>query len=103
MAQNNNSTKSGFSKFKKQPVQVQARKIKRTVQIKTLEGVMTGNPGDWLIIGINGEKYPCKDDIFRQTYYPSGPNHCDFCAYGGKENRPCDLHERCLFDWKEDL
>ena len=29
---------------------------------------MVGNPGDWLITGVAGEKYPCKDDIFRATY-----------------------------------
>lgn len=25
-------------------------------------------PGDWIIIGINGKKYPCKPDIFELTY-----------------------------------
>jgi hypothetical protein len=24
--------------------------------------------GDWIIIGVNGEVYPCKDDIFKKTY-----------------------------------
>lgn len=24
--------------------------------------------GDWIITGINGEKYPCKNDIFEATY-----------------------------------
>lgn len=38
------------------------------VEIHTLEGVMTANPGDWIIRGIKGELYPCKDDIFRATY-----------------------------------
>jgi hypothetical protein len=36
--------------------------------IKTLEGVMRANPGDWIIKGVKGELYPCKDDIFRETY-----------------------------------
>jgi len=36
--------------------------------IKTLEGTMHGNSGDWLITGVKGEKYFCKDDIFRMTY-----------------------------------
>lgn len=27
-----------------------------------------GNPGDWLITGVAGEKYPCKDAIFQATY-----------------------------------
>ena len=36
--------------------------------IETLEGQMTVREGDWIIRGIVGELYPCKDDIFRQTY-----------------------------------
>lgn len=26
------------------------------------------SPGDWVITGVNGEKYPCKPDIFEKTY-----------------------------------
>lgn len=36
--------------------------------IKTLEGEMTAQPGDWVIKGVKGELYPCKDEIFRNTY-----------------------------------
>lgn len=36
--------------------------------IKTLEGVMRANIGDWIIKGIKGEFYPCKPDIFEATY-----------------------------------
>lgn len=38
------------------------------LEIVTLEGVMIGNAGDWLIKGVNGELYPCKPDIFEKTY-----------------------------------
>lgn len=38
--------------------------------IPTLEGVMKFNRGDMLIIGVNGEIYPCKLDIFAKTYEP---------------------------------
>ena len=38
------------------------------VQIKTLEGTMRGNVGDYIIKGIKGEFYPCKPDIFEATY-----------------------------------
>ena len=41
------------------------------VQISTLEGVMTAEPGDWIIKGIKGEVYPCKPDIFEATYEPA--------------------------------
>ena len=36
--------------------------------IPTLEGNMKASPGDWIIKGVEGEYYPCKDDIFRKTY-----------------------------------
>ena len=39
--------------------------------IRTLEGVMTVIVGDWIITGGNGERYPCKDDIFKKTYEPA--------------------------------
>ncbi|WP_312284147.1 hypothetical protein [Candidatus Igneacidithiobacillus taiwanensis] len=37
-------------------------------KLLTLEGYMPVNPGDWIIRGVKGELYPCKDEIFRQTY-----------------------------------
>lgn len=37
-------------------------------EIKTLEGIMKANKGDWIIKGIKGEVYPCKSDIFEMTY-----------------------------------
>lgn len=36
--------------------------------IRTLEGDMTVNDGDYIIKGVKGELYPCKPDIFEQTY-----------------------------------
>lgn len=39
-----------------------------TLDIPTLEGVMTASPGDWVIRGVKGEIYPCKPDIFEATY-----------------------------------
>lgn len=37
-------------------------------EIKTLEGTMIAQTGDYIIQGINGEIYPCKADIFKKTY-----------------------------------
>lgn len=37
-------------------------------KIFTLEGVMTADVGDWVIRGVRGEHYPCKPDIFAETY-----------------------------------
>lgn len=39
-----------------------------SVSISTLEGRMKVSVGDWIITGVNGEKYPCKPDIFEKTY-----------------------------------
>jgi hypothetical protein len=38
------------------------------VDIDTLEGTMTARVWDWVIRGVQGEFYPCKPDIFAQTY-----------------------------------
>ena len=37
-------------------------------QLKSLEGLMTVCPGDYVITGIEGELYPCKEKIFNQSY-----------------------------------
>jgi hypothetical protein len=39
--------------------------------IRTLEGDMRADAGDWIIRGVKGEVYPCRDDIFRATYEPA--------------------------------
>lgn len=39
-----------------------------TLAIRTLEGEMVAQPGDWIIRGVQGEFYPIKDSIFRETY-----------------------------------
>ncbi len=38
------------------------------LEIPTLEGTLRASLGDWIIKGIKGELYPCKPDIFEQTY-----------------------------------
>lgn len=79
---------SSSKKFRKRPVIIEAEQwspdtrlpgvllVKdsngQVVQglIKTLEGNMMVNPGDWVITGVKGERYPCKPDIFEATYEP---------------------------------
>ena len=41
------------------------------LHIFTLEGVMTASAGDYIIKGVKGEFYPCKPDIFNETYEPA--------------------------------
>ena len=38
------------------------------VMIETWEGPMRASPGEWIIKGVQGEFYPCKPDIFAETY-----------------------------------
>ena len=38
------------------------------VYIKTLEGKVKISEGDYIIKGIKGEYYPCKPDIFEESY-----------------------------------
>ena len=83
-----------MNKFRKKPIVIEAIRISdnafdgdhpnsehiigvvynprnRTVEIETLEGVMVGIVGDWIIRGVKGELYPCKNDIFEMTYEPA--------------------------------
>ena len=38
--------------------------------IKTMEGEMRADKGDYIIRGVQCEFYPCKSDIFKMTYEP---------------------------------
>ena len=42
--------------------------LKEHGQCPTLEGWHIVCPGDWIITGVKGEHYPCKPDIFEETY-----------------------------------
>lgn len=73
--------------YRKKPVEIQAEQFFRdrlpwpegVVEdpfkvrgpgIETLEGRMDVRDGDWVITGLQGERYPCKPDIFESTYEP---------------------------------
>jgi len=55
-------------RYRKRPVVITARQMPDAFEVETLEGVMRGKAGDWLITGVRGEQYPCDDEIFRETY-----------------------------------
>lgn len=46
----------------------QAYTVNEDTFIVTLEGDMKVEVGDWVIKGIAGELYPCKNEIFLKTY-----------------------------------
>jgi len=55
-------------KYRKKPLIVEAYQIDGEALISTLEGNLVASPGDYIIRGIDGEYYPCKPDIFNETY-----------------------------------
>lgn len=78
-----------MAKFRKIPVEVEAfrygvdvpppwfvkAEAEGTVKVKTdsavietLEGNMRAAKGDWVVRGVRDELYPCKPDIFNETY-----------------------------------
>jgi hypothetical protein len=46
----------------------QFKASEKALFIKTSEGTMRADAGDWIICGVKGEFYPCKPDIFDATY-----------------------------------
>ena len=55
-------------KVRKKPVIVEAYQTNEELDIPTLEGIMHASIGDYIITGVHGEQYPCKPDIFWETY-----------------------------------
>lgn len=45
--------------------------------IHTLEGTHKCREGDFVIKGVHGELYPCKNDIFHETYEEVNDNDTD--------------------------
>jgi hypothetical protein len=62
--------------------------------IETLEGQMWALPGDWIIRGVKGEIYPCKDDIFSMTYEDATPSPAS--TAGGRQSIRDDVDCQAL-------
>lgn len=57
------------ARYRKKPVVIEAEgPIENERIIETPEGPMHASPGDYIITGVEGEKYPRKPDIFEATY-----------------------------------
>jgi len=59
-----------MAKFRKKPIIVEAEQVHERIAICTREGTLYAYPGDWIITGIEGERYPIGNSIFKQTYEP---------------------------------
>ena len=57
-----------FKRFQARPIPKLAARIDKPFEVKTLEGVMRGKAGDYLVVGINKERYICDADVFSKTY-----------------------------------
>jgi hypothetical protein len=60
-----------MARFRKKPVEVDAVRLTSPMTVETLEGTMRAEAGSWLITGVVGEQYFCRDDVFRATYEPA--------------------------------
>ena len=60
----------GIIKCKKKPIIVHALQLNfpEGFEVTTKEGKLRGKPGDYLMFGIEGEKYPCDREIFEKSY-----------------------------------
>lgn len=59
----------------KKPIPVEAIKMKEKFTVITLEGIMQGNPGDYLCTDHKGNQYPCRSHIFEEIYIKYNPNN----------------------------
>jgi hypothetical protein len=59
----------------KKAVEIGFVRMDKPFQVETKEGVMSGKEGDILMIGVEGELYPCDKGIFEKTY--------EVAPYGG--------------------
>jgi hypothetical protein len=63
--------------------------------ISTLEGRMNASIGDYIIRGVEGEFYPCKPDIFDETY-ESMEHPCSTCFYYDTDDEECGFFGKLL-------
>jgi hypothetical protein len=52
---------------------VWAVQLQQRIEVPTLEGILTGQAGDYLCQGPNGERWPVRQEIFEGTYVPVEP------------------------------
>ena len=57
-----------FKQAIKKPISVKCIQVDEPFEVETMEGIMKGKAGDWLMIGIRGEMYPCDNENFKKTY-----------------------------------
>ena len=59
---------SFMKNYASNPVEIKAVQMNCEFSVDTLEGVMIGKKGDYLVQGIEKELYPVKESIFKTKY-----------------------------------
>lgn len=94
--------------YRKKPVVVKAYQTDEDRVVHTLEGDMLAKAGSYIITGVRGEIYPCRQDIFEETYEEVDNTYytrdtvikCDECFY----NKGIALSGRVMCDnWKTEV
>ncbi|MDP2687115.1 MAG: PGDYG domain-containing protein [Aequorivita sp.] len=57
-----------FKNAIKKPIPIKCAQIDEPFEVESMEGLVKGKAGDWLMIGVNGEKYVCDAAIFQKSY-----------------------------------
>ncbi|PSQ45375.1 hypothetical protein BRD17_01625 [Halobacteriales archaeon SW_7_68_16] len=57
-------------RVRKKPVEVEIERVEERTEIETREGVVVAEPGEYVVIGVEGERYPIAPDILAATYEP---------------------------------
>ena len=52
----------------KKPIEVRCIEMSEPFRVETMEGTLDGKAGDYLMIGVRGEMYPCDREVFKETY-----------------------------------
>lgn len=61
-------SKKETRRYRKKPLIVEAYIATTEEYIETPNGTVKANIGDYIITDVKGEKYPCKPDVFHETY-----------------------------------
>jgi hypothetical protein len=57
-----------YKKAVKKPIPIRCIQMQEPFTVETMEGTLEGKAGDYLMIGIHGEMYPCSKAVFEESY-----------------------------------
>lgn len=57
-----------FKEAVKKGIPIRCCQIYQPFVVKTMEGILVGQPGDYLMVGVKNELYPCSQEVFNKSY-----------------------------------